>query len=141
MGLYVSLWVSMGRYVSLWVSMCRCVSLCVALCPCVRAAVPPQSVSITWSPRSVRAGQPVELSCSAGSARPSPTLRWERGGTELPAEPLPPLPSSFGGLTARSRLRLLLTAADQGQRVTCVATSHRLGATVSAEHRLLVRRE
>ncbi|XP_063175176.1 nephrin [Chroicocephalus ridibundus] len=51
--------------------------------------------------------------------------RWPRG------------PS--GGVTAGSRLRLLVAVGDQGQRVTCQATSPALGVTVSAAHVLLVR--
>ncbi|XP_074714202.1 nephrin [Strix uralensis] len=100
---------------------------------------PPLSVAITATPPEPRPGQPLVLTCLAGPARPTPTLRWLRHGRTVPGEPLPPAPGPFGGVTAGSRLRLLVALEELGQSVTCEATSDPLGVAVSAGHRLLLR--
>ncbi|XP_074786416.1 nephrin [Athene noctua] len=100
---------------------------------------PPLSVAITAAPPEPRPGQPLVLTCLAGPARPAPTLRWLRHGRTVPGEPLPAAPGAFGGVTAGTRLRLLVALEDQGHGVTCEATSPALGVAVSAAHRLLLR--
>ncbi|XP_074991071.1 nephrin-like [Calonectris borealis] len=105
----------------------------------LRVLFPPLSVAITATPREVRPGHALLLTCLAGPAHPAPALRWHRHGHPVPGEPLPPSPGPFGGVTAGSRLRLQVTLGDQGQRLTCEATSPALGVAVSAAHHLLVR--
>ncbi|KAM9260137.1 nephrin-like [Morus bassanus] len=105
----------------------------------LRVLFPPLSVTISASPREPRPGQSLVLTCQAGSAHPAPALRWHHRGRLVPGEPLPPSPAPFGGVTAGSRLRLRVALGDQGERVTCQASSPALGVAVSAAHRLLLR--
>ncbi|XP_075345648.1 nephrin, partial [Mycteria americana] len=105
----------------------------------LRVLFPPLSVAITASPREVRPGQTLVLTCLAGSAHPAPTLRWHRQGHPLRGEALPPAAGPFGGVAVGSRLRLRATLGEQGQRLSCRASSPALGVAVSAAHRLLLR--
>ncbi|XP_068026933.1 LOW QUALITY PROTEIN: nephrin [Melanerpes formicivorus] len=107
----------------------------------LRVLFPPLAVTISATPPEPRPGHTLLLTCLAGPAHPLPTLRWTRRGQQLPGEALPPAPGSFGGVTARSRLRLGLALGDQGQSVSCEASSPELGVTTSATYRLLLRRE
>ncbi|XP_071656660.1 nephrin isoform X2 [Patagioenas fasciata] len=105
----------------------------------LRVLFPPVSVTISSSPRDVRPGHALQLTCLAGPAHPGPALRWLRQGHPVPGQPLPTVPAPFGGVTVGSRLRLLVALGDQGQRVTCEATSPALGVAVSAQHTLSLR--
>ncbi|XP_068785567.1 nephrin [Struthio camelus] len=105
----------------------------------LRVLFPPLSVTITAAPREVRRGQTLVLTCVAGSAHPAPHITWHRQGHALEAKALPSSKGDFGGVTAASRVWLRVGPADQGQRVTCAATSPGLGVTVSAAHCLAVR--
>ncbi|KAM9510495.1 LOW QUALITY PROTEIN: nephrin [Guaruba guarouba] len=107
----------------------------------LRVLFPPQSVSITASPREPRLGQRLQLTCVTGSSHPAPALTWRHHGRTDPGEALPPTPAPHGGVSVASRLRLQVALQDQGHVVTCEAASPALGVTVRAGHRLSVRRE
>ncbi|XP_061228042.1 nephrin [Neopsephotus bourkii] len=105
----------------------------------LRVLFPPQSVSISASPREPRLGQRLQLTCVTGSSHPAPTLTWHLHGRTEPGEPLPPSPAPHGGVSVASRLRLQVALQDQGHVITCAAASPALGVTVRAGHRLSVR--
>ncbi|KAM8793647.1 nephrin [Eudromia elegans] len=105
----------------------------------LRVLFPPAAVTITATPRELRRGQSLVLTCEATSAHPAPLVTWHREGHPLQGQPLPAVPGAFGGTVVASRLRLRPGAEQQGQQVTCEATSAALGVTVSAGHRLVLR--
>ncbi|XP_066843109.1 LOW QUALITY PROTEIN: nephrin [Anser cygnoides] len=105
----------------------------------LRVLFPPLAVWVAAAPPEPRPGQLQLLTCRAGSAHPAPRLRWLRRGHVVPGEPLPLSPGAFGGGRRGSRLRLRVALGDQGERITCEATSPPLGVAVSASHLLRLR--
>lgn len=64
--------------------MCNVPSFCVCVCLCVFSAVPPEDPVISGGPVvSLRAGDPLNLTCHADNAKPAASIIWIRNGEVL----------------------------------------------------------
>ncbi|KAH7951075.1 hypothetical protein HPB52_004706 [Rhipicephalus sanguineus] len=84
---------------------------------------PPKVVSITVVPQTPKEGDTVVLTCESGSSNPESSIRWERDGRSLSGQHQSRVAAQHGGKATRSRLRLNVTAADDGATFTCLASN------------------
>ncbi|XP_075748592.1 nephrin-like [Rhipicephalus microplus] len=84
---------------------------------------PPKVVSITVVPQTPKEGDTVVLTCESGSSNPESSIRWERDGRSLSGQHQSRVAAPHGGKATRSRLRLNVTAADDGATFTCLASN------------------
>ncbi|XP_065288610.1 nephrin-like isoform X1 [Dermacentor albipictus] len=84
---------------------------------------PPKVVSITVVPQAPKEGDTVVLTCESGSSNPESSIRWERDGRTLSGQHQSRVAAQHGGKATRSRLRLNVTAADDGATFTCLASN------------------
>ena len=105
----------------------RLIPICCGVFP-----VPPNSLEISLSPRVVKVGQKVTITCQSSSSNPASRLSWWRDGDEVTGvidggtEP-----AEHGGWSTVSRLELTPTVDDHGEIYSCRATNTLLEQAVS----------
>lgn len=84
---------------------------------------PPKSVSITMVPQSPKEGDTVVLTCESASSNPESSIQWLHNGNPITSQHQSRVDAQYGGRSTRSRIRLNVTAADDGAIFTCRASN------------------
>ncbi|CAN7979585.1 unnamed protein product, partial [Ixodes pacificus] len=83
----------------------------------------PKAVSITVVPQAPKEGDTVVLTCESGSSNPESSIQWLHNGNPTASHHQSRVDAQHGGKATRSRVRLNVTAADDGAVFTCRASN------------------
>ncbi|KAF7238613.1 Cell adhesion molecule 3 [Varanus komodoensis] len=80
----------------------------------------PQKPQISGYTDPLKEGEVAQLTCVSSGSKPAAELRWHKGGSPLPGEPLEVAEDSNGKtFTVRSRVEFTVDKEDNGVEVTC----------------------
>lgn len=93
--------------------------------------VPPKSLEISLSPKVVKVGQLVTITCRSSSSNPASRLSWWKDGEEMTsATDVSTKEAEHGGWSTESRLQLTPSVEDHGEIYACRATNTLLDQSV-----------
>uniref|UniRef100_A0A8C5BTX5 Cell adhesion molecule 4 n=1 Tax=Gadus morhua TaxID=8049 RepID=A0A8C5BTX5_GADMO len=94
-------------------------------------SVPPETPTVEVKQKAVEGGE-AELSCVSPRSKPAATLRWVRGGRELPG--VVSQQEDFKTFSVSSTIRIPVERKDNGAALSCEASHPALGGVKRTRH-------
>nr|XP_014345801.1 PREDICTED: nephrin [Latimeria chalumnae] len=83
----------------------------------------PIDVKIVSLAKTVKRGESLTLTCTAGSSNPVASISWIKDGEKLDGQPTEVKKAEYGGESMSGKITIVALSSDNGKRVTCEAYS------------------